>query len=246
MTQTDHYADARSRILVALDFDNAADALALTRSLAGTIGGVKVGLELVNAAGFDIFTQLMDVGAERIFYDAKFHDIPNTVAGAVRAASRRGVWMVNIHASGGAAMLRAAREAANTVANPPLLIGVTVLTSIDTTTLNADLRVPGEAREQVVHLARLSQEAGLDGVVASPQEVAAIRAACGPGFITVIPGIRPAGVAANDQARVATPGSAIRDGAYYLVVGRAITAAPDPKAAAHAITLEIADALSAA
>ena len=246
MTLTDQHADARGRILVALDFDNAADAVALARSLAGTIGGVKVGLELVNAAGFDIFAQLMDAGVERIFYDAKFHDIPNTVAGAVRAASRRGVWMVNIHASGGSAMLRAAREAANTVATPPLLIGVTVLTSIDTATLNTDLRVPGDAAEQVIHLARLSEEAGLDGVVASPQEVAAIRATCGPDFVTVIPGIRPAGIAANDQARVATPGSAVRDGAHYLVVGRAITAAPDPIGAAHAITLEIADALSAA
>ena len=246
MTQTDKLADARDRILVALDFDNAADAIALARTLKGSVGGVKVGLELVNAVGFDIFAQLTDAGARRIFYDAKFHDIPNTVAGAVRAASRRGVWMVNVHACGGAAMLRAAREAADTVAKPPLLIGVTVLTSIDTNTLNSEMRVPGQAADQVVHLARLSQEAGLDGVVASPQEVAAIRATCGPDFVTVIPGIRPAGVAANDQARVATPGSAVRDGAHYLVVGRAITGAPDPKAAAHAITLEIADALSAA
>jgi orotidine-5'-phosphate decarboxylase len=246
MTSTDGLSRARNRILVALDFDNAADAVALTRSLAGSVGGVKVGLELVNAAGFDIFTQLTDAGAERIFYDAKFHDIPNTVAGAVRAAARRGVWMVNIHASGGAAMMRAARDAASTVDSPPLLIGVTVLTSIDTPTLNTDLRVPGDAAAHVVHLARASQEAGLDGVVASPQEVAAIREACGPGFVTVIPGIRPAGVAVNDQARVATPGVAITAGAHYLVVGRAITAASDPILAADAITQEIADAVSAA
>jgi orotidine-5'-phosphate decarboxylase len=233
-------------VLVALDFDNAADAVALTRSLAGSIGGVKVGLELVNAVGFDIFTQLNDAGAERIFYDAKFHDIPNTVAGAVRAAARRGVWMVNIHSSGGSAMMRAAREAADTVATPPLLIGVTVLTSIDTATLNNDLRIPGDTATQVVHLARMTQEAGLDGVVASPQEVSLIRASCGPEFVTVIPGIRPAGAAVNDQARVATPGDAVRAGADYLVVGRAITSAPDPKTAANAIAQEIADALSAA
>jgi orotidine-5'-phosphate decarboxylase len=245
MTQIDSRSSARDRILVALDFDNAADAVALTKKLAGSIGGVKVGLELVNAVGFDIFTQLTDAGAERIFYDAKFHDIPNTVAGAVRAAAKRGVWMVNIHASGGSAMMRAAREAANTVEQPPLLIAVTVLTSIDTATLNNDLHVPGDAASQVVHLAQLTKQAGLDGVVASPQEVAAIRDACGPDFVTVIPGIRPAGVAANDQARIATPGMAVRDGAHYLVVGRAITAATDPKAAADAITEEIA-AVSAA
>jgi orotidine-5'-phosphate decarboxylase len=154
--------------------------------------------------------------------------------------------MVNVHASGGSAMMRAAREAADTVETPPLLIAVTVLTSIDTATLNADLRVPGDAATQVVHLARISQEAGMDGVVASPQEVAAIHAACGPQFVTVIPGIRPAGVAVNDQARVATPAAAVQAGAHYLVVGRAITAAPDPKAAATAIAQEIADAVSAA
>ncbi|MES2461673.1 MAG: orotidine-5'-phosphate decarboxylase [Armatimonadota bacterium] len=246
MTQTDRPVSARDRILVALDFDNAADAVALTQSLRGAVGGVKVGLELVNAAGFDIFDQLTDAGAERIFYDAKFHDIPNTVAGAIRAAARRGVWMVNIHASGGSAMMRAAREAANTVATPPLLIAVTVLTSIDTATLNADLRVPGDAAALVVHLAKLAKDAGMDGVVASPQEVSAIHAECGAQFVTVIPGIRPAGVAVNDQARVATPAMAIQAGAHYLVVGRAITAAPDPQAAAHAIAQEIADAASAA
>ncbi len=246
MTQTDASPTARDRILVALDFDNAAEAVALTRTLGDSVGGVKVGLELVNAAGFDVFDRLRDAGAERIFYDAKFHDIPNTVAGAVRAAARRGVWMVNIHASGGSAMLQAAREAADTVETPPLLIGVTVLTSIDAATLNNDLRVHGDVADHVVHLARLSKDSGLDGVVASPQEVAAIRAACGPEFVTVIPGIRPAGVAVNDQARVATPGSAVQGGAHYLVVGRAITAAPDPKAAADAIAQEIADAFRAA
>lgn len=235
---------ANERILVALDYDNADDALRLARTLAGRVGGFKVGLELVNAAGFDIFARLADTGAGRIFYDAKFHDIPNTVAGAVRAAARRGVWMINVHASGGGAMLRAAREAADSAATPPLLIAVTVLTSIDRATLNDDLRVPGEVADQVVHLAQLTQSAGLDGVVASPQEVTAIRTACGPKFVTVIPGVRPAGVAAHDQARIATPGAAVRAGAHYLVVGRAITGAPDPAVAADAIAAEITAALS--
>lgn len=232
--------NASDRILVALDFDTADAAVALAQRLAGRVGGVKVGLELVNAAGFDIFSRLTDAGVSRIFYDAKFHDIPNTVAGAVRAAAKRGVWMVNVHASGGATMLRAARDAASTVDQPPLVIGVTVLTSIDEPTLNADLRVAGPVSEQVVHLARLSQQAGLDGVVASPHEVSAIRDACGPEFVTVIPGVRPAGVASHDQARVATPAAAVAAGAHYLVVGRAITGADDPIAAAEAIAAEIA------
>jgi orotidine-5'-phosphate decarboxylase len=198
----------------------------------------------VNAAGTDIFARLTDAGAERIFYDAKFHDIPNTVAGAVRAAARRGVWMVNIHACGGSAMLRAARDAANTVDRPPLLIGVTVLTSIDEATLNNDLRVPGSVEQHVAHLARLSQSAGLDGVVASPHELRTIVETCGPDFVTVIPGVRPAGVAAHDQARIATPGDAANAGAHYLVVGRAITQARDPVAAADSIAAEIASALA--
>lgn len=237
---TDTLSAVRERVLVALDYDNADDSLALVKRLAGRVGGFKAGLELVNAAGPDVFARLRDAGAGRIFYDAKFHDIPNTVAGAVRAAVRRNVWMVNVHASGGAAMLQAAREAAGSGPNAPLLIGVTVLTSINEATLNHDLRVPGTAQEQVVHLARLCQSCGLDGVVASPHEVAAVRAACGPKFVTIIPGVRPAGVATNDQARVATPGDAVKAGARYLVVGRAITGASDPAAAADAIASEIA------
>ena len=163
--------------------------------------------------------------------------------GAVRAAARRGVWMVNIHASGGGAMLRAAREAAETVDSPPLLIGVTVLTSIDEETLNRDLRISGEVADQVTHLARLSEASGLDGVVASALELPLIHAACGPKFLKVIPGIRPAGVAVNDQKRIATPEQAVRGGASYLVIGRAITAAPDPAAAADAIGDEVRKAI---
>ncbi|MBC8139179.1 MAG: orotidine-5'-phosphate decarboxylase [Fibrella sp.] len=231
------------RILVALDYDNADDAIRLSRSLAGKIGGVKVGLELVNSAGFDIFSRLNDAGATRIFYDAKFHDIPNTVAGAIRAAAKRGVWMVNVHAGGGSAMLKAATDAAHSGEHAPLLIGVTVLTSLDESALNTDLRVPGSVADQVTHLATLCQAAGLDGVVASPLELAAIRRACGPDFVTVIPGIRPAGIATHDQARVATPGATVVAGATYLVVGRAITGAGDPVQAAEAIAQEIHSAL---
>ncbi|MBB6051389.1 orotidine-5'-phosphate decarboxylase [Armatimonas rosea] len=233
--------EPKDRVLVALDFDTADDALALAQQLAGKVGGVKVGLELVNAAGFDIFARLQDAGIDRIFYDAKFHDIPNTVAGAIRAATKRGVWMVNVHTSGGKAMMEAARDAAHaTSETPPLLIGVTVLTSIDQLTLASDLRVTGPVSKHVSHLAALAQEAGLDGVVSSPLELDAIRATCGPDFVTVIPGIRPAGVGAQDQKRIATPATAVAAGAHYLVVGRAITAAADPVAATDAIVAEIA------
>ncbi len=232
----------RDTIFVALDYPDLESALALVQKVAPFVGGFKVGLELVNAVGFDVFSRLQDAGAESIFYDAKFHDIPNTVAGAVRAVAKRGVQMVNVHASGGRAMLEAAREAANTVENPPLLIGVTILTSISEDALNDELRVPGPVAYHVEHLARLSQRAGLDGVVASPHEIQTIIKACGPNFLTVIPGVRPRGVAVGDQARVATPGEAIANGAHFLVVGRAIIAAPDPIQAAQNIVAEVAEA----
>jgi orotidine-5'-phosphate decarboxylase len=229
-------------IIVALDVDTTDAALALCRNLHGKVGAWKIGLELVNSAGFDIFDRLRDAGADRIFYDAKFHDIPNTVAGAVRAAAKRGVWMVNVHASGGAAMLAAARDAASDVDNPPLLIAVTVLTSISEQAFRDELRGNGTVGEQALHLARLAQSTGCDGVVCSPREVDSIRLACGDGFATVVPGVRPAGSATHDQARVATPAQAIRSGARYLVVGRAITGAQDPAAAADSIAAEIAQA----
>lgn len=237
--------DAQSRVLVALDVDTEAEGLSIARETAPFVGGVKVGLQLVNSAGLDIFDRLRDAGATRIFYDAKFHDIPNTVAGAVRAAAKRGVWMVNLHASGGRAMMEAAREAAGISHGAgPLLIAVTVLTSMDEAALNEELGVGGTVENHVVHLSRLSQTSGMDGVVASPHEVSAIAHACGPQFVTVIPGVRPQGTAANDQARVATPTEAIRNGAHYLVVGRAITAQPNRAEAARAVAAEVADALS--
>ncbi len=226
--------EPKDRILVALDYDNAADAVALAQKLTGMIGGVKVGLELVNAAGFDIFDKLRDAGIERIFYDAKFHDIPNTVAGAVRAAAKRGVWMVNVHASGGIEMLKAASEAAQSADTPPLLIGVTVLTSLDDHLLKDTLKTRCTVEELVENLCYRCESAGLDGVVASPLELGMIQARF-PQLITVIPGIRPAGVGVQDQKRVATPAAAVAAGAHYLVIGRAITGASDPRAAAEAI-----------
>jgi orotidine-5'-phosphate decarboxylase len=188
---------------------------------------------------------LVDGGA-RVFLDLKFHDIPNTVAQAVESATLTGAWMINVHASGGAPMMRAAaRAAADTAARmsrpAPLVIGVTVLTSMDAATLGT-VGVSRPLMDHVVTLASLAKEAGLDGVVASPQETASIRAACGPGFAIVTPGIRGASAGAdrNDQSRTLGPAEALQAGASYIVVGRPIIAAPDPRAAAEAISREMA------
>jgi orotidine-5'-phosphate decarboxylase len=189
----------------------------------------------------------VDAG-HRVFLDLKFHDIPNTVAQAVESAVRTGAWMINVHASGGAPMMqaaaKAAREAAARVGGAqPLVIAVTVLTSMDAATL-ADAGVSRPLAEQVLALARLTQHAGLDGVVASPQETADIRRACGPDFTIVTPGIRgaSAGAQKDDQARTMGPAEAVKAGASYVVVGRPIVAAPDPRAAADAIARELAGA----
>jgi len=233
-----------NRVLVALDVDSSAKALALADTLHGTVAGYKIGKQLFTAEGPDVVRALTARG-DRVFLDLKFHDIPNTVAGAVRSAMATGAWMVNVHASGGSAMMRAAAEAAHdtaakTGAARPLVIGVTVLTSMDEAAL-AEVGTTRPVIEQVVHLARLAKAAGLDGVVASPQEIAAIRTACGPDFHIVTPGIRPAGQAGtDDQARTLTPKEAVAAGATYLVIGRPITAAADPRAAAEAIAAETA------
>ena len=235
------------KTLVALDVDTADAALDLARRLQGHVAGYKVGLELINAAGFGLLDDLKaQAGADaKVFYDCKFHDIPNTVAGASRAAAKRGVWMFNVHASGGSAMLRAAvsgaeEGAAQAGVTKPLVIAVSVLTSLSADVLRDELGVSRTLPEQVVALARLAQDAGCDGLVASPHEIGAIREACGPDFLLVIPGVRPAGSALGDQKRVMTPGEAVRAGADYLVVGRPITAAADPVEAARAINLEVA------
>lgn len=234
-----------SAILLPLDFPSAEAALAMAARTHNDVAGFKVGLELVNAAGFDIFDRLrLQAGPDaKVFYDCKFHDIPNTVAGAVRAAARRGIWMLNVHAGGGAEMMRAACRAAQEGAEAvqvsrPLVIAVTVLTSTTAAVLRQEMGVAELLEQHVVHLARLAQDSGCDGVVASPREIAGIRAACGPGFLIVTPGVRPAGAAADDQKRVMTPGEAVRAGADYLVVGRPITSAPDPAEAARAINRE--------
>lgn len=238
----------KDRIILPLDVDTAEKAVEMVKALRDDVGAFKVGLELVNSAGLGIFERIKEAGAGKIFYDCKFHDIPNTVAGASRGVARLGVWMFNIHCSGGAAMMKAARESAHQTAEqlgitPPKVIGVTVLTSIDQAVLNDEMRVAGTVADQVVHLARLAKESGLDGVVASPQEIELIREACGDEFMIITPGVRPAGADIGDQKRVLTPGEAVRRGAHHLVVGRPIIKAQDPKAAAQAIAVEIDEAL---
>lgn len=229
----------KDRLVVALDLDDGDAALALAAKIAPEVGAVKVGLELVHAAGLDILNRLRESGL-RVFYDAKLHDIPNTVAGAVRAAAKRGLWMINLHASGGSEMMEAAVAAARqAVATPPLLIGVTVLTSLDEGILRDELGIAVPPAEQVGRLAKLAEQAGLDGVVASALEAPGVRAFCRPDFVIVTPGVRPAGAPRHDQRRVATPREALELGADYLVVGRPITRAPDPVAACRAIVAEL-------
>ncbi len=202
---------------------------------------VKVGSQLFSAEGPRAIQRLAGMGLG-IFLDLKFHDIPNTVAGAVSAvAGLPGVRLITLHISGGTAMMRAAREAVGTGRRRPALLGVTILTSLDAGALK-EVGISGTPASRALELALLAQNAGLDGVVASAQEASAIREACGQDFLIVVPGIRPAQASVNDQARVATPAQAIRNGANYLVVGRPITEASDPRSAALAIAREISSA----
>ena len=225
------------RIIVALDFPDADQARALVKRLDPRRCRVKVGKELFLRGGPDLVRALVDCGYE-VFLDLKFHDIPNTVASACRAAADLGVWMVNVHALGGSAMLEAAREAVLAVRRPPLLTGVTVLTSHDAAVLR-EIGLAGPPEAAVARLARLARSCGLDGVVCSAREAALLKADLGAGFRLVTPGIRPAGAAANDQARVMSPARAVRAGADYLVVGRPITQAPDPLTALADIETEM-------
>jgi orotidine-5'-phosphate decarboxylase len=237
------------QLLVALDVDHGARALQLVEQLDGLVGGVKIGSRLFTLEGPALVKRITDTGM-RVFLDLKYHDIPNTVAQAVEAATLTGAWMINVHASGGVPMMQAAAKAAVDTARmarrpKPLVIGVTVLTSMDEPTLH-EVGVSRPLMEHVVELARMAQRAGLDGVVASPLETREIRDTCGRDFAVVTPGIRgaAAGTDKNDQSRTMGPGEAIKAGSTYLVVGRPIIAAPDPRAAAEAIGAEVRQALA--
>jgi orotidine-5'-phosphate decarboxylase len=228
-------------ILVALDTTSTAEAVTLCKTLDGLVGGVKLGLEFFTANGPDGVRAVAETG-QPLFLDLKFHDIPNTVAGGIRAIVPLRPAIVTVHASGGTAMMKAAREAAMAAAEAagvpvPMIVAVTVLTSLD----NADLAAVGQrnpAEAQAVRLAELAENARLDGVVCSPKEILAIRKACGKGFKLIVPGIRPLWSATGDQKRFSSPAAALKDGADYLVIGRPITAAADPAAAASRITEE--------
>ncbi len=226
-------AQPQTRIIIALDYANVADAIALAEQVDPNLCRVKVGKELFTRAGPAIVEQLVERGFD-VFLDLKYHDIPNTVAAACAAAADLGVWMLNVHASGGIAMMQAARERLAQLPQPPLLIAVTLLTSLDEQDLAA-IGCPGPVDERVARLAELAASAGLDGVVCSPQEARLLRRRLGPGPVLVTPGVRPAETASGDQKRTMTPSQAIAAGADHLVVGRPITAAADPQAALSAI-----------
>ena len=227
-------------IIVALDVNTRAEAVAKVKKIGETIDFYKIGLELFTAEGADVVKAVKDLG-KKVFLDLKFHDIPRTVERAVLSVGKLGVDLLTIHASGGRAMIRAAADAAATFgANAPKVLAVTVLTSLDESDL-ADIGVANRtSAEQVMSLAKLAVENGAAGLVSSPKEVAALSAALPKGTLFVTPGVRPAGAAVGDQKRVATPAQAVRDGATHLVIGRPIVQAANPAEAARAIRAEIA------
>ncbi|HEY7112775.1 MAG TPA: orotidine-5'-phosphate decarboxylase [Thermoanaerobaculia bacterium] len=224
------------RVCVALDFSTRDEILAAARRFGPKVGWLKIGLEAFVSEGRSLVADVAK--SSRVFLDLKFHDIPNTVAGAVAAAARSGASLLNVHASGGRAMLEAARRALPDGPGRPKLVAVTLLTSIDAKAL-ADLPMAGHPEGIARRLALLAKDCGLDGVVCSPTDLPVIRGACGADFLTVVPGIRPAGAAAGDQRRIATPREALAAGADILVVGRPVTGAPDPDAALDALLAEI-------
>jgi orotidine-5'-phosphate decarboxylase len=237
--------DARARLIMALDLDAVSKAEALLARVAGVIETVKVGKQLFIAGGPEFVSRL--VGAKfRVFLDLKFHDIPKTVAAATREAVKLGAAFVDVHASGGQTMMRAAREAAEEEAarlsrSRPLLLGVTVLTSLEDNDLE-EIGIQGNVEGQVTRLAELARQAGLDGVVASPREIEAVRKRCGDDFLIVTPGIRAVSEARDDQRRTLSASGAIKAGADYLVVGRPITASEDPASSAERLVAEIHEA----
>jgi orotidine-5'-phosphate decarboxylase len=242
---------ANERIIVALDVDNEKEAIRLVRELREYVGLFKVGLELFNSEGINIVHRINEFGG-KVFLDLKFQDIPNTVAGASRAVTKLGVKMFNVHAMGGLEMMKAAvaaarEEASNLKIDCPSILGVTILTSIDQKTLNEQLRVSGSIQEQVVHLASLIREAGLDGIICSPQEIESVLTATSRRMLVVTPGVRPEWASLQDQKRVMTPAEAISKGASYLVIGRPIIRPPKeigtPVEAAKKVAEEITNAL---
>lgn len=234
----------KNKIIIALDFDNRDDTLFLVDKLSGRIGAFKIGLELFNLLGPDIIRDIQSTG-NRVFYDAKFHDIPNTVAGAISVAARWNLWMINLHCSGGLEMMNAARNSVDRITKqmnikPPLLIGVSVLTSISDKILMEELGSKDSINSVVLRYARLAQSAGLDGLVCSGHEIPLIRNNIGEKFILVVPGIRPEfSDSSADQKRVIRPKEAIQSGADYLVIGRPVTRAKEPIDAVQKIIDEI-------
>ena len=226
-----------SRVIVALDYPDAASALQLVASLTPALCRLKVGKELFTRAGPPLVEELAGRGFD-VFLDLKFHDIPNTVASACHAAADLGVWMVNVHALGGERMLLAAREGVERAAHTPLLIAVTILTSMDTSDLAA-VGLSGSPADNVLRLATLVQQSGLDGVVCSSRETGVLRNELGPDFRLITPGIRPLGSQADDQRRVMTPADALRAGSNYLVIGRPVTRADDPVSVLRTINSEL-------
>jgi len=237
------------RIICAIDVNTAERAIHLVERLRGHVGVFKIGLELIMAEGIGVVERLRDAGADKIFFDAKLHDIPNTVAGAMRGIVHLGAWCVTVHTTGGSQMMQTATQTARCEANKlnlpcPKILGVTVLTSISEEILCSELSVGKSLPNFVMQLAQSAQTSGCDGVIASPQEISLIRAAISdPNFFIITPGVRPAGSERGDQARTMTPAEAIQCGANYLVIGRPIVAAPSPVDAAKRIADEIADAL---
>ena len=248
---------AKDRIILALDVDETEEAMSLVRELAAYVGAFKVGMQLFNSVGPDIVRRIQDLGG-RVFVDLKLHDIPNTVAGAARVIARMGCLMYTVHAAGGSAMIQAAAdavgdwqhesgqidEAPGPAHQAPIMLAVTVLTSIDQDQLEQELLISGmPIREVAMRLAKMAHSAGAGGVICSPHEIESVRAACGPDFKIVTPGIRPIWHGSNDQRRITTPAAAVRLGADYIVVGRPITLAPHPASAAARIAQEIEDTI---
>lgn len=233
-----NHLSARDRIVVALDVADRDIAVALVEKLSGLVGMFKIGKQLFTAEGPALVREIVAAG-EKIFLDLKYHDIPNTVAGAAQSAAGLGVSIFNVHALGGSEMMRAAAQATQNLQARPAVLGVTVLTSMNDASL-AEVGIAQSAGEMVVRLATLARQSGLDGVVASPKEIRLIRErVANENFIILTPGIRPAWSASGDQKRIATPAEALRDGADYLVIGRAITDGADPRANAERILEEI-------